>query len=277
MQEKIEWVSVGALGEAFRPNNNSLKHVGDLGGKLITLHFENGSTVEHQFLDNHVLRWQRTDAGGEGEMTEEAYAATCPREGIYFVNFIKAKERAVSVSLVLDFTKGVVTAVEGVLPTRDAAEEPVLAKIAQGKRLTSVDANFVRGTINQSYSVAAPHHEATTELIGKRVQYIYSPTETYEHIYLNPEFYTWHCIKGIERGLCDTDLCHYYRVAENLYLFVWREKIVPTLGVVMIDLQKMKTTGKIFGYIGDDFQGLTNFSVGAYASIINIVPPGAMP
>ncbi|MBE0597031.1 MAG: molybdenum cofactor biosynthesis F family protein [Desulfuromonadales bacterium] len=276
MTEATEWVSVGALGEAFRPDSNCLEYVGDLGGKRISLHFENGSIVEYRFLADQIVHWQRTDEG-VGEVAEETYTATCPREGIYFVDFIKAKGRAASVSLVLDFTKGVATAVFGELPTREEVEEPFQQKNAQGKPLTSVGANFVRATVDQPYSAAAPHHQVTPELIGKRVQYIYSPTETYEHIYLNPEFYTWHCTKGIERGLCDTDLCHYYRIDANLYLFVWREKIVPTLGVVMIDLQKRKTTGKIFGYTGDDFQALTNFSIGAYASIVHVIPPGAMP
>ncbi|MCS6036118.1 hypothetical protein LNQ52_01035 [Klebsiella pneumoniae subsp. pneumoniae] len=34
----------------------------------------------------------------------------------------------------------------------------------------------------------------------------------------------------MEKGLADVDRCHYVQVAEDLYLFVWREKIIPTLG-----------------------------------------------
>jgi len=58
-------------------------------------------------------------------------------------------------------------------------------------------------------------------------------------------------------------------ISEALYLFVWREKIIPTLGVVMVDLQKMKTTGKIFGYEDSNFEKLSNFPVGAFAKVLN--------
>ena len=67
------------------------------------------------------------------------------------------------------------------------------------------------------------------------MEYTYSPTERYEHIYLNEDFYTWQCLMGSEKGLADTDRCHYLKLGEQLYLFVWREKIVPTLGAVVAD------------------------------------------
>ncbi len=73
-----------------------------------------------------------------------------------------------------------------------------------------------------------------------------------------------------EKGLADVDRCHYVQVAEDLYLFVWREKIIPTLGVILIDLQQMRTDGKIMGYQGSDFGALSNFPVGASAKILNV-------
>ena len=106
-------------------------------------------------------------------------------------------------------------------------------------------------------------------MVGKRVEYTYSPTECYEHIYLNERFYTWHCLLGSEKGLADTDRCHYYKLADRLYLFVWREKIVPTLGSVVVDLEALRTTGKIFGYQGEGPGGLSNFPVGARARVLN--------
>ncbi|SPX56212.1 MoaF protein [Klebsiella pneumoniae] len=60
----------------------------------------------------------------------------------------------------------------------------------------------------------------TTALVGMRNQYTYSPTERYEHIYLNDNFYAWQCLDGVEKGLADVDRCHYVQVAEDLYLFV---------------------------------------------------------
>jgi hypothetical protein len=76
-------------------------------------------------------------------------------------------------------------------------------------------------------------------------------------------------LKGVEAGLCDTDRCHYYKIADQLYLFVWREKIVPTLGLVMIDMLNHRSDGKIFGYAGGGFDELSNFPVASYCSLIN--------
>jgi hypothetical protein len=53
------------------------------------------------------------------------------------------------------------------------------------------------------------------------------------------------------------------------YLFVWRDKIIPALGVELIDLRNLRTTGKIFGYQGDDFGRLSNFPVCASARIVS--------
>ena len=38
----------------------------------------------------------------------------------------------------------------------------------------------------------------------------------------------------------------------------------------MVDLNAMKTTGKLFGFEGDDFSRLTNAPIGAYATLLNV-------
>ena len=38
----------------------------------------------------------------------------------------------------------------------------------------------------------------------------------------------------------------------------------------MVDLEPMNTTGKLFGYEGDDLGALTNASIGAYATLLNV-------
>ncbi len=107
--------------------------------------------------------------------------------------------------------------------------------------LTAVEARFVFARLDAQ---PGPLPGFTDALIGMRDQYTYSPTERYEHIYLNNNLYAWQCL-DVEKGLADVDRCHYVQVAEDLYLFVWREKIIPTLGVILIDLQQMRTDGKI--------------------------------
>jgi len=171
-------------------------------------------------------------------------------------------------AVVLELPRGICTAVLGHLPSKADALEPLLTRIGHGADLTSVRATFLAGVIDAPWAPSAARHAKTNELVGKRIEYTYSATERYEHIYLNERLYTWHCLTGSEKGLADTDRCDYFKIAEDLYLFVWREKIVPTLGVVLVDLAQLKTTGQILGYQGFDFAGVTHFPVGARARAI---------
>nr|WP_244960558.1 MoaF C-terminal domain-containing protein [Pseudoclavibacter chungangensis] len=86
--------------------------------------------------------------------------------------------------------------------------------------------------------------------------------------------YTWHCRAGVEHGLADTDACSSYRIREGLVLFVWREKIVPTLGLLLIDLEQLRTDGKILGQADLDLQGAVNFPVGSRFEILNVTELG---
>lgn len=274
MSETSPWIPVGALGAAFAPDNNALPIVSDLAGKTLTLNFENGWSIEHVFQDGGKLNWRGSAGEVLGAEGRETTTVTRPRPGIYFVDFIKAGERATSVSMVFDLNRGIFTALISQLPTAEQANEPFLKKIAANKTLTSVSGQFLSGSIDQPFSAATPRHMVTDELLGKRVHYTYSPTEKYEHTYQNQNFYAWQCLLGSEQGLADADLCHYYKIDDQLYWFVWREKIVPTLGVVMVDLLNLKTTGKIFGYAANDFGATSNFAVGAYAQVVSDLRAG---
>lgn len=271
MSNTSEWIPVGALGDAFLPENNCLPAVDDLSGRKITLHFENGWVIEHVFADGTHLNWRMTAGDSESREGIETCCVTRPREGIYFVDFIKTGERATSVSMVLDLNRQVFVGVVGQLPDEAEAMIPFLKRIEQNKELTAVSGQFVRGTIDRPCTADAILPPQTRDLLGKRVQYIYSPHERYEHIYLNERLYAWRCIEGSEKNLGDTDACTYYKIDEDLYLFIWREKIVPTLGVVVIDFKALKTTGKIFGYESNDFGKLRNFTVGAYAKVLSVI------
>jgi MoaF C-terminal domain/MoaF N-terminal domain len=209
-----------------------------------------------------------------GDETEERCFAAEVRPGIYFLDYVKHRELATSVSLVLDTGSGIATALTGILPDAAEAGIPLSERAAQGEELTAVSATFLSGAIDRVFTPDTGRHLPTLDLVGRRMEYTYSPTECYEHVYLNEHFYTWHCLAGAEQGLADTDRCHHRKIAEDLYLFVWREKIVPTLGVVLLDLKAMRTVGKIFGYQGAGFDQVANFVVGARARLVNVTTRG---
>ena len=189
MTDTALWIPVGALAEGFAPEANILEATSDLVGRTFSLHFGNGWVIEHRFKSHGDLEWQIQAGPDAGAYATDRYLATTLRDGIYFVDFIKSGERAMSVSLVLDLTKGIFTAVTGQLPTEAEASRPLRDRVAKNDELTPVTVQFAHGTIDRPFDASGPSHGVTDELIGKRVFYKYSATEEYEHIYLNPCLY----------------------------------------------------------------------------------------
>lgn len=268
------FIHVGALAEGFVPGSHVLAPVDDLNGRELQI-----------VLDDDPLQ-TRTFAFLRGDMvrTEEGAfpcRVTSIRSGVYFIDYVEPaglaacagaepSRRPRTTSLVFDERLGLCTIVTGSLPNENEARLGAFTRVERGLPLTGVVADIRHGrVVTDTAPVQAPLHRASGELIGLRNLYDYSASERYEHIYLNENFYAWHCLSGVEAGLADVDRCYTIGIAEKLYLFVWCEKVVPTLGVIMIDLERMKTDGKIFGYEGGNFGALSNFPVGALAQVLN--------
>lgn len=271
MSTQNDWITVGALADGFAPEAFILPNVAELAGQSFELNFANGWQISHRF-DAGQVHWHAADGHSSGSAT---YRATSLRPGIYLVDFLKNEGgQHWSISLVLDTLTASFTAVIGRLPEAADTREGLYGRALAGKPLTGVQADFLHGSLNTPWQDGACPHAPTEELVGIRNLYRYSPTEVYEHIYLNRDYYSWQCLKGVEQGLCDTDRAHYYKIAEQLYLFVWREKIVPTLGLIVIDLQQHRSDGKIYGYAGDTFDALSNFPVASYCRLLNVTEYG---
>jgi len=191
-----DWISVGALGDAFAPDNNCLPPVDDLANTSLTLHFENGWVIRHHFITDRELSWEILKGDAALMSDTESYVATRPRAGIYFVDFVKRSERATSVSLVLMIESGVFLAAIGQLPSREEASLSLLDRIDAKIELTAVRADFIRGTINSERSRDRELPASTRELVGKRIEYRYSATELYEHLYLNENFWLYAVSSG---------------------------------------------------------------------------------
>ncbi|GAA2171985.1 molybdenum cofactor biosynthesis F family protein [Agrococcus versicolor] len=247
------FIPVGALGDGFAHASRSLDVVDHLEGRAFALDLDGADTLS---IGRGVASW--------GDAVDVPVRVTSIRPGIFLVGGIAG---SVSTAFVLDLDAGLVTLVEGTLPDEATRAESAFTRVQRGDEATGVAATLRHGRIDGS--VAEPH-AATDDLVGLRNRYDYSTTEVYEHIYLTPTLYAWHCIEGVERGLADVDACHHVRIRDGLTLFVWREKIVPTLGLILIDLDAMRTDGSIFGNAGFDASTLVTFPVGATAEILTV-------
>ena len=268
MDDALRFIQVGELVKGI--SEDTLPADPRLTGSELTLNAANGSVVRLAFIAPDRLVWNALEGPGAGDHGEETVVVTRPREEVAVVDYVAATRRATSVTIVLDLARGAATTVTGTLPTAEQVAKGAFALATDAEELTLVETTITPSVIDGPFMAGEHPHAITAELVGKRVQYAYSQTEAYEHVYLNENLYTWHCLRGSERGLADTDRCHYRKIGDELYLFVWREKIIPTLGVVLVDWRSKRSNGKLFGYEGSDFRELSTTPIASRATLLNV-------
>jgi hypothetical protein len=262
-----KWIDLGEWGKGMDGFRLPLSN--ELAGRLMVLYcVPGGQIITYMFNNSKSLTWKITEGRDKGQTGTDNYNAIQITPDIYFVDFIRNDKSNESVSLVLNLTTAQATVITAVLPDIKAAGNSFIKRLGQSVDLSSIEVEFQKANINIP-SKRSDFHTRTSDLIGKRVKYTYSDRHVYEHIYLNARFYTWHCLVGLEEGLADTEYCDYLKITPDIYLFVWREKILPTFGLVLIDFNKMRSNGKTFGL--DLSTGkYINFTMGALAELLNI-------
>ncbi|MGC2942722.1 MULTISPECIES: MoaF C-terminal domain-containing protein [unclassified Brevibacterium] len=195
--------------------------------------YEDGSVVTYTFGPSTVAVTSTGDSGQDFEAAH--YRAVELREGIFFVDW-RTGDRVTSVdsTLVLDFHNG----------RAHRSVSRFVDSNGSVRMHTTVMTGTIAGTPNTGDWCR------TNELVGKRIYYRYSPTEHYEHIYLNSGTFTWHCVRGGEAGLADTDPIKVWNIAENLVLLYWSETVMPVESIVAIDLEHERSIGRMFCWDG---------------------------
>jgi hypothetical protein len=266
--DSLRFIQVGELVKGI--SEGTLPRDDGLAGRELALAAADGSVTRLAFAGAGSLAWEVAGGEHDGERGEETCLITRPRDEIAVVDYVASARRATAVTIVLDLARGAATTVTGTLPTAEEAARSAFDLATKGDELTLVATDIAPSYIDGPWAAGEHPHVPTDELVGKRVQYVYSQSEAYEHIYLNENLYTWQCLRGSEQGLADTDRCHYRRIADELYLFVWREKVIPTLGVVLVDWAAKRSNGKLFGYEGSDFGVLSTTAISSVATLLNI-------
>jgi len=197
------------------------------------------------------------------------YDAVEAAPGLFLVGFQHSDEAHSATFLVIDLETNRATEVWAKMPTVDDADTSLLRRAQQDSELSPVRVEFRQRRIG-SGSVESPEHQPTDQLVGKRIRYTYSDGGVYEHIYLNPQLYTWHCLAGSEQGLADTDACTTLAIRPDIYLFCWREKIIPTVGIVVVNAQSepYQSNGFLMG-INTHTGTVSYFPVGAKGTLVN--------
>ncbi|MEJ2858810.1 MULTISPECIES: MoaF C-terminal domain-containing protein [unclassified Saccharothrix] len=111
----------------------------------------------------------------------------------------------------------------------------------------------------------------SNSLIGRRAMWVYSTNHAYEHIYLSPHWYTWQCLAGPEKGLADTDENTTYELRPGIYVFTWREKVIPCAAVTVADHRdatRLRSHGALFG-LDEAGTTPTHFAFGAHGRLLS--------
>lgn len=223
---------------------NRLPASAALSGRLVAFHLPDGD-LSLRFEDAHRVHWR--DVRGEGS---DWYEAIPIDRDVWFLDMTFAARPLEALTLVFDATTRRALGIR--CRVRDEAEAGAMPRVAQ---------DFLPGTLAGG-AVTGPAPAPTRDLIGLRTLQTYSPNHTYEHTYLNSERYCWQCLVGVQRGQGDVDLASYFRFAEGLYVFSFREFLIPVASVFLFDFNNLRSTGKFLGITGGGV--VENNPAGAY-------------
>lgn len=225
-------------------DTNRLPITDDLTGKKLAIDFGAGKKLDLEFNTQDKVRW--VDNDGQGE---DWYEAIKINEDVYFLDRTFADRPRDAQTLIINGkTLRVLSILSHVRPEKVQGEPQVTQLFEPGV--------LAGGT--PSAMTPAP----TRDLIGLRTRQRYSPNHLYEHTYLNTERYSWQCLVGEQRGHGDTDLASYYKFDDNLYIFTFREFLIPVASVFLFNFSDMRSTGKFLGITGDGT--ITNNPAGSF-------------
>ncbi len=252
------WLPLEGLAPGF--DANKAPHTTALAGRDVNVAADNGTRITHRFTENRVA-WAYEPGDGDDTPAaagEDDYEAFEVADGLYFVQFHHEYLPTEAVSLIVDLQHGrVLSVVSRILDPE------------QGK--TRVQHFFAPAEIDGA-EVSGVEAHPTTTLIGRRVEWVYSTEHAYEHVYLSERWYTWQCLAGPERGLADTDENSVWEVRPGIYVFAWREKVIPCASVTIADhrdASAIRSHGVLFG-LDETGAVPTHFTFGAWGRLISV-------
>lgn len=215
-------------------DGNRLPRTEALAGASFSIAHAGGGTLHLDVRTGQELFW--TD--GDGRQGTDWYEAVEVRPGVYFLTVTDAARPLRAVVLVINRNTGRTLTVESVIADAPTPGRPRVGQVFTPGVLTGSPPGGVE---------PAP----SRDLIGLRALYRYSPNHLYEHVYLSSERYAWQCLVGEQRGHGDVDLAGTWGLGDDLYVFTFREFLIPVAATWLYDLDALRTTGVFFGLGAD--------------------------
>lgn len=251
-----DWKNFDELADGI--GTNRLPNTTDWIGKELKIKLEDNSELQLNF-DVDKVKWS-----WNGEDGNDPYEEVKTNRDNYFIDIVFTKKRNETVTLIFNPKTSRVIAVKTIVHDH----------IPEGG--TRVGQEFLIGEI-EGVTPTGEVPGLTRELIGYRTVSIYSDNHTYEHFYVNSNRYSWQCLNGVQKGHGDMDYASYYKLEENVYVFCFREKIIPVATVLVLDFNNGTNTGKFFGITSEG--EIDNSTSGAriQKTSFNCYPTGIQP
>ena len=232
---------------------NRLPCTDALCGKPIAVTLKDGRKLNFVCAEKHSLTWNEG-----GASTRQWYEAIMVAPEVYFVDVTFTMRPKEALTLIVNFQSGRVLSILSIV--RDEGTYQGEPRVAQ---------QFVPGTLDGvPVSPLSREPAPTRDLVGLREISTYGPGHTYEHIYLNTERYCWQCLVGVQRGQGDVDMASYYKIDDDLYIFTFREFIIPVASVFFFNFQDMRSTGKFLGVTSEG--NIQNTQAGAFMERVSM-------
>ncbi|MEU5697207.1 molybdenum cofactor biosynthesis F family protein [Actinosynnema sp. NPDC020468] len=243
LSDTSSWLPLDGLAPGF--DANKAPAVADLTGREFALDGPDGTVLTAKF----------TDAGVETEHGVDQAETFLVDDDLYYTQFHPASRPDEAVSLFLDLRAG-----RALVVTTTIGEEGT-------PRVTQ---RFTAATLRDA-AVSGDEPAPTRALIGRRAMWVYSTEHAYEHVYLSPHWYTWQCLAGPEKGLADTDENSVWQLRPGIYVFTWREKVIPCAAVTVADhrdVTALRSHGVLFG-LDESGEKQTHFTFGAHGRLLS--------
>ncbi|MBO1126620.1 hypothetical protein FQS96_14360 [Enterococcus faecalis] len=242
-------------------------------------YIDDGNLVKFTFHDcTHLTYESLGDKFQDSEKVE--YIATEPAENVLYLSY--TNKHGHMLSWVLDLRKEIATLVYSIFPSDEKSvdqnspipvisdELPIFKRVMNGQTAYTAKPVVHHCSLNKPYTKDTLKHEFTTELAGKNATYTYSEKDAYVHTYYDVDLFTWYCFSGNEAGLGETDYVKFLKIAEDLYLILWVEKILHVVSTIVLNFRTNRTSGSMASYEGKDYKGkILNVPSGALIELVD--------
>jgi hypothetical protein len=243
----------------------------ELSGKKFKLVMDTEKNYYINFLDGQTLEWSVF-----GETAKTVYYECAKAEELtYLVNFeFTDVIPRTNITLIIDLEQRLVTFVRSIVGFNQ-------------KYPTLIECVFDFGAIDiAGFPLPKKRHEYTTDLIGKRIHWHYSPEFSIVHVYCNPTHIRVTFIEGtgpsveamaeMNNAPYDEKAC-YIKIKDGIYFVSAVEQDMARRGLpgnsllFLMDIKRVHDVGRSFGHSGQ-FGGTgylpENYLFGAYGEFV---------